>query len=176
MSVKKGKLCIENEPVVQKLKKTNRQVLLKLKKDEIDEIFKIPICPGKPITEGGSTFTGYVADVDSVEDVNKAYEQVCYQNLNVHHVICAFRLPGPVLPELQDYEDDDEHGAGKTLLDYMIKADIENRALFIVRNYDGTHIGVKCFDCIIDAAKWAVNYKPLNSIMNKYQFSWQKSM
>ena len=77
-------------------------------------------------------------------------------------------------PEYQDYEDWDEHNAGRTLLDYMIDAELENRAIFVVRNYEGTHIGAKRFECLIDAAKWAVNYKPFNRVTNEFQFSWQQ--
>ena len=110
--------------------------------------------------------------MDSVLQVNKAYEWVRFHNFDARHVICAFRIPGPMSPSLQDYEDNDEHNAGKALLDYMIEAGIENRAIFVTRHYEGVHIGIKRFECIIDAAKWAINCKPFNRVSQTFQFSW----
>ena len=55
----------------------------------------------------------------------------------------------------------------------MLETKLENRAIFITRHYDGEHIGPQRFDCIIDAAKKAVNFKLYNRISNQYQFSWR---
>ena len=150
----------DNRQYKSRLRIPDDRVLLNLKQDEVDELKAMEIRKGKTITEGESHFTGYVCDVKTIDEVNRAYEYVRFHNFNARHIICAFRLPGPVFPEYQDYEDWDEHNAGRTLLDYMIDAELENRAIFIVRNYEGTHIGAKRFECLIDVAKWAVNYKP----------------
>ena len=126
---------------------------------------------GKPIVHESSTFKGYVVDMENIEDVGKAYEFVKFLNLNARHIVCAYRLPGPNIIELQDYVDDDEHEAGKMLLDYMMKAQINNRAIFVVRHYDGVHIGPKRFEYIMEAAKHAINEKPFNRVTGEYQFS-----
>ena len=97
-----------------------------------------------------------------------------YNNLDARHIICACILGSERTVRDEDYEDDDEHMAGKKLLDYMRDAKIFNRALFITRHYDGKHIGPQCFDGILQAAKSAVNYKPYNRISNQYQFLWTK--
>ena len=174
MSIKKGKLYVQNTEFRSKIVKPNVHVLLKLKQDEIVELNKVgdKVKAGAVVEKSSSKFQGFVADVSTIDEVNKTYEWVRYQNLSSRHTICAFRLPGPMFPEMQDFYDDEEHEAGKKLLDYMIETEQESRVIFVTRNYDGTHIGPQRFDCIIDAAKSAVNQKPYNEVANEFQFSW----
>ena len=82
--------------------------------------------------------------------------------MDARHIICACRIPGSDSTLGFEYEDYDEHGAGQVLLNYMEESDLDNRALFVVRKYDGQHIGPARFDCIVRAAKAAVNHKPYN--------------
>ena len=175
ISLKKGKLTIDNEEYKQKLHIPNDHQLLRLKPDEIAELEKIDVRKGKPFSIEDSTFIGFVSDVSNIHDVNRAYEWVRYHNMNARHIICAFKIPGPVAPEFQDYEDNDEHNAGRVLLDYLLETEIENRAIFVARFYEGKHIGSKSFDYILDAAKWAMNCKPYNRVSDDYQFSWRKT-
>ena len=100
---------------------------------------------------------------------------VKFYNLEARHIVVACRVASTETTLGFDFEDDDEHGAGQALLTYMESAEIENRALYVVRNYDGEHIGPARFDCIIDAAKSAINQRPFNSIMQKFQFSWPRN-
>ena len=53
LSVKKGKLMIGNEEYAQKIVVPNDKVLIKLKKEEVEELNRLEICKGKPIEEGG---------------------------------------------------------------------------------------------------------------------------
>ena len=59
--------------------------LLSLKNEEILELLAIPVSKGVPVTEAGSTFTGYVADVETYQEVNAAYEQVRYNHMKCSH-------------------------------------------------------------------------------------------
>ena len=64
------------------------------------------------------------------------------------------------------------------VLEYMQDCGISNRAMFITRHIQGGEmIGTKRFDGYLQAARHAINAKPLNTITNTYQFSWptQKS-
>ena len=74
----------------------------------------------------------------------------------------------------QEFYDDDEHGAGEKLLNWMIKANIDNRAVYVTRHYDGQHIGPQRFEYIVEAAKKALTNKPFNSLMKSFQFPWNK--
>ena len=71
---------------------------------------------------------------------------------------------------LQDYEDDDEHAGGRTILRLLEKSDIFNRAVFVSRTYDGTHIGVKRFSAIEDAVRAVLARFSFNEIIGSHQF------
>ena len=86
--------------------------------------------------------------------------------------MCACKLPGGNVLEKMEYQDDGEHKVGKVVLDYMNSVKLTNCALFITRHYNGEHIGPKRFECILEAAKAAVNSRPLNKSTQSFQFSW----
>ena len=172
LSVKRGQLQVEGTPYNSKIKIPDDQKLSKLKPDEIKELNKIKVRKGVPEIYGGSTFTGYISDNSSFDDVNKAYEWVRFHNLDARHIVCACKIPGSTVIDSFAYEDHEEHGAGQRILKYMDEVGLDNRAVFITRHYDGTHIGPQHFECMIKAAKSAVNQKPFNEVTGSYQFSW----
>ena len=80
MSVKKGKLLLNNDEYEHQIIKPKPQLLLKLTPDEVQAIETIgeSVAEGTPVEHKTSSFTGYVADVDTYDDVNKAYKYVQY--------------------------------------------------------------------------------------------------
>ena len=174
MSVQKGKLLVNGKAFESGIIVPDAYKLLKLKSDEIEELNKQEIMRGSTVNCEDSSFVGFVCDAQSFEEVNKAYEWVKFHNHNARHIICACKIPGNTVLNSEGYEDADEHGAGIKLLEYMESANLESRALFVARFYDGQHIGPQRFQCIIDAAKSAVNQKSYNKYRNAFQFSWHK--
>ena len=174
LTLLKGKLQVNGQPYQSKIIVPKYCDLLKLKPEEIELLQQQQIHKGRTIEAGTSSFTGYVCDTQTYTEVNAAYEYVRFNNFHARHIICACFLPMVGDDICCDYEEDDEHGAGNQLLEYMVNSDQENRAIFVVREYDGKHIGPQRFDCILDAAKSAVNSKPFNRITQNYQFSWGK--
>ena len=172
MSVQKGKLIMEGNTYRPWIREPDVDKLVQLRKDEILELEEMKVIKGIPQIEGSSTFIGYVGDVNSFEDINRAYEYVRYMNMGARHIICACIVPGSNVIESVDYCDSDEHGAGHRLLEYMESAELTNRVIFVARHYDGQHIRPKRFELIINATKSAVNQKPLNELTGKFQFSW----
>ena len=148
--------------------------LLNLKPDEEEALKAIKVQQGMTIEEGGAAFTGFVTDVDNYVEVNAAYEWVKYYNTGARHIICTCVLPGDNVLETQAYEDDEEHGAGRRLLDYLTSTGATNHAVFVTREYNGKHIGPIRFECMINAAKAAINQKPYNEKSQNYQFSWRR--
>ena len=132
LSMKKGNLMRDGEPYTSHIKTPDDQKLLKLKPDEIKELEKIQVTCGDTITKKSYRFTGYTSDVQNYDEVNAAYELVRYRNMDVRHIICASLLPGTDVLSCFDHDDNDEHEAGAFLMEYMIKANLKNRALFIV--------------------------------------------
>ena len=54
----------------------------------------------------------------------------------------------------------------------LIVSEVQNHALFVVRVYDGTHIGAQRYSALFKAAASAVNKNPLNKITEKVDKLW----
>ena len=74
MSIKKGKLLVNNSEVQPGIQILDTHKLLYLQKDEILELPKLDVSAGIPVVERSSQFQGYIADVQNFEDLNRAYE------------------------------------------------------------------------------------------------------
>lgn len=55
------------------------------------------------------------------------------------------------------YQDDGEHTAGTRILDLIQQRKCHNMAVFVVRNFGGTHIGPQRFECIATVADQAID-------------------
>ena len=110
--------------------------------------------------------------VKSIKEVNLAYGKIRAIHTDARHVICACRLPDRLFHTHQDFCDDDEHNAGQFLLQLLESSEIMNRVVFVVRYYDGAHIGKKRFVAIRDAAASAVDATAFNTITNSYDTIW----
>ena len=94
------------------------------------------ITQGSMVTEKGSR------EVQDIQDVMDAYIKVKKLHPCESHILCAFRLADRNDPTLHDYEDDGEHGGGRTMLKIPNDKDLTNKAIYIVRNYGK----IKLFD------------------------------
>ena len=76
MSVKKGRLYLQDDPYPSQIIKPDTHKLLKLKPDEMSAINALSetISIGTPVEHGTSCFTGYVCDANTFFDVNRGYE------------------------------------------------------------------------------------------------------
>ena len=174
-SLKKGKLIINDKDYKYNIQQPDIQKLLKLKTDRVKEIRRLNVVAGAEIKEGSSTFTGYVCDVDNFTEVNQALEYVKFHNMDARHIVSACKISNTEYTLGTEYHDDDEHGSGKLLLDYLYEVELDNRAVFVARKYDGKHIGKARHEYLICAAKSAVNQKPFNRKTQQYQFSWSNT-
>ena len=87
---------------------------------------------------------------------------------------CAPLLPGRNFAVLQDFQDDQEHSAGRHLLKLLVDADIYNRAVFVVRYYGGEHLGPSHFNAFVEAAQSAITHDPYNHVTKSNQTPWPK--
>ena len=87
------------------------------------------------------------------------------------HIVCAYSLPGK--PEeshhLKDSCDDDENGAGSTLLRAMTESEIDCKAFFIVRYCGEAKLGADRLGMYVKAAERLLKQKPKNKILDKNQ-------
>ena len=172
MSFENSKLKVNGKIYEKMVSTPTSHQLLKPETEMLADAMAIQVDSGDVIEVDGQKFTGFTAEVRSIEEVQSVYYKVCAGNNSARHIMMAYRLPGRNFHTLQDFQDNDEHGGGEFMLKLMKDAQIENRVLFVVRDYDGTHIGTKRFDAMKDAMTSVVARVPFNSILQKHQFPW----
>ena len=172
MERKNGELYVEGLPYVKAVQPPSVREILKASKETRLKRAKTNVAEGSPIDLNNSRFIGYSAIVKDLEEVNAAYARIKADHIGARHVICAFRIPNTAYHTHQDYFEDDEHGAGRTLLKALVTSNIMHRAIFVVRYYDGTHVGPDRFRSILDAAKDAVIKQTHNHLTGKHEMLW----
>ena len=134
------------------------------------KVSEIHVSHGEVQRKGGCKFTGYSAEVRNLSDVQAAYIKVCRLNPSALHISCAFRIPGTDTAHLQSYEDDGEHGCGRTIFSILLEADIYYRAIYVVRYYGNKHLGAARFNMIKSAVKSSIAQASFNLIVKKHQY------
>ena len=107
-------------------------------KHEQDKIDKIKQYHSDPITEMGSTFQAFAVKCSSITEVKRAYVKMRQMYPNAAHILAAYRIRNG-----DGYQDDREYGAANKVLKLMEENQAQNMAIFVVRQYDGQHIGPK---------------------------------
>jgi len=119
--------------------------------DSADEnIPNVTIATGDKITDGGSTFTGFAADVTDIEDVSVVLEQSLKLDgiVAATHRIYAYPYKGSGGGINENFGSDGDDGVGLRLLKVMRYDKILNRIWIVTRLYgpDYHHIGKAQFN------------------------------
>ena len=93
-------------------------------------------------------FIGYNAHVTQHEQIQMIYCKLKLLHPAARHIICAFRIPGVMEHEDEDYCDDGEINAGRVVLSWMKEWKVESRAVFIVWYCKGNKLGNKRYECM----------------------------
>ena len=143
--------------------------ILRMSVATVENIFALPITSGKEIKFDGNTFYPYTVEANSPEDVQKAYLHVKLQHPSARHIVCAYRLPGYPLHQYNDYQDDEEHGAGAKILQLLANNNITNRAVYVARYCSKHKIGNKRYEQYVDAVKSVINATAENTLIKQVQ-------
>ena len=170
LSFEKSRLMVNGQEYKKAVEYPECSDILKPTTAMLAEQLKVNLSEGDLVKVDDQEFYGYATDVRSVKEVQSAYQRVASKHADARHVLAAWRIPGLDHHVLQDCCDDSEYGVGADLLDLLETSNIENKAVFVVRYYDGTHIGPKRIDAILDAARSAIVNKPFNSVTEQHQY------
>ena len=118
------------------------------------------------IKQDGSIFTAYTQAVKSHQDVRDLYVKIKMLQPAARHVVCAYWVEHPEEYYALDYHDDEEHGAGRLLMDFLKVNELKNRVIFVARRYGGARLGMDRFQCYLSAALGACNNDSFNTILN----------
>ena len=163
MSFFKGGLKIANETYRKKVKAPEPSDILQLSTLEIDQILQIKLTKGTRITASDSSFEGYTICAQLHSEIRNAYMKLKLICPQASSIVCAYIIPGMEVYNTQDFWDDGEVAAGRTLLQAMKDSNISSRAIFVARYMGKEKLGQNRFAKFLEAAKISVNKSPPNS-------------
>ena len=167
-----GVLSVDGAEYRKQIRPPSCREILKASKETRMQRCNAQIKCGDIITVENQKFIGYSSCVKSMEEVNLAYAKVKSIHTDARHVIAAVRIPGRAFHNLQDFNDDEEHAGGAFLLKLLTDSGIQNRAVFVARIYEGTHIGTKRYDAMRDAVVSAINKAQKNTVTGAMEQIW----
>ena len=174
MSLTRGELQIQGQRYNKLVQTPSEKQILLASKEEKARWKKVKVKEGNVVKKEGCEFHGYSLVANKVDTVRDAYCKLKEMHGGARHIVMAMRFPGRNWHILQDYQDDDEHGAGRQLLSMLQKAEIFNRAVFVVRYYGGKHLGPSRFNAFVEAAQSAITHDPYNHFNKENQTPWPK--
>ena len=174
MTTKKGKIYVDEQPLNSLIHCPSRASILKLDLQHLEDYKRLmdeKTTEGPTQTVDNSTFKGYSMEATSVDEINEVYIALRAAHMDANHIVCAFRIPGRKVAVLQHYHDDGEIGEGRKLLHLLREADIYNRAVFVVRQYQYQIGGVRHV-AYRNAVSAVITTSSFNSIRNETQVPW----
>ena len=151
----KGRMYLNGEVYQQKVLPPTPRQLIDHTPEEMNRILKLDLTIGGKISQDKSLFEGYTARVTDHKSIRDLYIKVKLMAPTARHVICAYVIDGDPM-FCQDFCDDNEPGAGRALLNYMLQQNITNCVIFIARKFGGIKMGASRFECYVEAGKLAV--------------------
>lgn len=152
MEIKKGQLSINGEPYVKSILPPKVKQILKPSEEMWDLAEEVDLVKGKEKKESKLHFVAFAAAVDDEKEIQAAYLKVRTKFADATHVVCAYRLRKGDSTFLEDYADDGEFGAGRTILKLLVQEKLSNVVVFMVHYYGGTHLGQLRFTIFQDVS------------------------
>lgn len=156
MNISKGKLIINEEVYQKSIQAPNARDMLEPDEKLFDTARELDVVKGDTETRSLSKFSSFAVAVQDFQDIKAALLKVRMKYSDATHVSCAFHLPGANTPRNQDYIDDGEFGCGRTMLKVLREQQYMNMAVFMVRYYGGSHIGVARYEIFRDLTQKAI--------------------
>ena len=154
LEMKKGELLVDNYPFHQNIHPPSiDEIMYPL---DPQHVGRMKLCKGNPQKKGNCTFVGYAVRINSIGDVRAAYTKVAQLNSSACHISCAYRLPGIDYINLRGYQDDGEHGAGRTIYYQLEEQNLFIIAVYVVRYYGNRHLGPVRFQLIKGACNTSI--------------------
>ena len=143
--------------------------ILELKPDELDAILDKKIVRGPTLKVADSYFMACTTEVKSHKDIRELYLKVKIHQAHARHVVCAYAINGYQTYYNQDFVDDEEHGAGRAILQRMLENNIHQRVFFVARICGAEKLGAKRIEAYLEAADEVLKQQPFNTILKVNQ-------
>ena len=101
-----------------------------------DKVDKMKLYTSTTKAEGGSTFVTHAIKTQSMTEIKRTYVKIKQMHPQAAHILAAFSFKNT-----EGYQDDREYGASSRMLAAIKDLNATNCCVFVVREYDGIHIG-----------------------------------
>ena len=153
MKYTKYGLTIQGEAYKQRVQPPTPRELVELTPQDMTKMFEVDLKTGNTLVQDKSIFQAFTAEVKTYGQVRELYKRVKLVQPTACHIICIFWLQGKQHYYTRDFCDDGEPGASKSILDLMVKNNLEDRVVFVSRKYGGIKMGSERFNCYLKAAR-----------------------
>ena len=96
-----------------------------------------------------SKFIGYYYEISSQEEAENIIKQIKEDNKKARHVVYAYKV-GPIIKKTDDKEP--KNTAGMPIYNTIIRNNLDNKLIIIVRYFGGTLLGVgpltRCYSTV----------------------------
>ena len=146
MEIRSGQLCVDGNPLIEEVSPPDPTNIVDMDSEELDGVLTMNIPKGEVLQYKGNTFAAYTKDINSVEEINKAYLNIRLKHPEARHIICAYSIDHQHLHKANNFCDDQDVGMGRALLSIMEDNAITHRVFFVVRHVGPARIGPIHFD------------------------------
>ena len=142
----KGSLVIQGVPYKKMVQPPTPFEMLDISPERLTSIMAIQLTASKEVHQSHSTFQAFTTEAHTLQQVRDAYIKMKLCFPTARHIFCTFAIDYEN-PTHNDFADDDEPGAGRTILELLRKNGISNRAIFCNRYCGETKLKSDRFEC-----------------------------
>ena len=170
LSFKKHSMYVGDKKFEKPIKVPTTKEILEMDHQDTADCNETRIATGPTKMEADSCYQIFLAQPSELAHVQMIYQHMKLRFPQASHISMAYRFPAEQLTQGHGYEDDGDFGNGRTLLNVLIDQDVYHTALFLVRDFGGTHLGPQRFGIITELAKEMLKWLENNCIEINYSF------
>ena len=152
VSIKNRVLYVNKIPQKQHIKAPTVQEMFNISKNDQKKLEDIKFSSTEAIVDKASSFRGHALRVTNSTEIRLAYKKLRLLYPESNHVVMAYSVKTYV-----GFDDHGEFGAGKRLQRIITGQGYKNVAVFVTREYGGSHIGPRRFLHMEKVAKDALS-------------------
>ena len=137
IKVKNRTVYVNKQPVKKYLAAAKPRDLFVDEQEQV-KIDKIKHFHSNPASYSGSTFQAFAIKCSSITEVRRGYIKIRQLFPEAPHIIAAYKIRNG-----DGHQDDCEFGAGSRVLATLTENNVQNLAVYVVHQYEGSHIGPK---------------------------------
>ena len=165
----KGGLRIQGQIYQKKVRPPTPSEMINMSLEDYDAMMMVKTTRGKKVDMDDSSFIAYTKAVNSHYEKRELYRKMRLINPGARHIICAYLINGSEPHYDRDFCDDQEPSAGRILLDWMKKRNLQCRVIFVACFCGQMKLSSDRFRGYIEAAEDAVAKDSYNYILNLQQ-------